>query len=251
MNPTPTAAEALEAANEITLRVQAKRGDCESAVTRIDELAEVCADFIRFNEDALRYLPTPGASTAAERAEPVNEQGYTEAEWHSLQRDMARLKPGQREDRPFVPVEVRQSAAERAGIALPMIYGQPVALPASVHRALDPDQFNVWLVMNNNGVAIASSRWEAVVDWIAAALNAPAAAPVAGLFEGGSKKTFDAKTMRTDDRCNYWAWAYRGEPEWEPVKAEHLIHAETEIWCDRHGLPLPVPAPTAGGEGGE
>lgn len=116
---TPQAA--IEAANEITLRVQTKRGDCESAVTRIDKLAEVCADFIRFNEDALLSLPTPVPTT--------------------------------------------QTAAEVAGIASPV---RPCS--GIVGRVMDADGKLL------SGYAIA------------AALNAPAPAPVAGdggLFGGG------------------------------------------------------------------
>jgi len=192
-NPTdPTAA--IEAANEITLRVQTKRGDCESAVTRIDELAEVCADFIRFNEDALLSLPTPvpTAKTAAEAAGP---------HW---------------EVEPCVDGS-----------------GQWLVIPSD----------HAWMTIECNSAAHARA--------IAAALNAHAPAPVAGeggLFEGGSWKPSPSVAPLSSPLRSYWVLD----------RSVGVVHIRSmpnvdfmEVFCDRHGNPLPVPTPGAGSAGGE
>ena len=194
MNPTPTAAEALEAAERWHKHTIEEDLGCDG---------QDMTDFILANKDALLSLPTPGASTSAERAG-----------WGKVRAELCN---------------------------------------------------GDWRVIDKRGWVITQGVSKHIAEIIADALNAPAAAPVAGLFEGGISWAFEVigrggfarNEEFADGRAmgmnppHEMAYLYRDGIPFEPINID-LYDARCTTWveCDRHGKPLPVPAPPAGGEGG-
>jgi len=184
------------------------------------------------------------------------------------------------------PVTTAKTAAEAAGIVL------PIALPVECGRPYtDQRAGRVRMIIDKAGrfVCLANEgRAEAIAD----ALNAPAPAPVApvnktrvitpeesatmetvyvppapaapvaregGLFEGGDWVSTDVHSRALKPHAQHWFRCVKEGWKFDPKVGTFwgLHHYEgkpvnyTEIWCDRHGNPLAVPTPGAGDAGGE
>ena len=183
MNPTPTAAEALEAAERWHKHTIEEDLGCDG---------QDMTDFILANKDALLSLPTPGASTSAERAG-----------WGKVRAELCN---------------------------------------------------GDWRVIDKRGWVITQGVSKHIAEIIADALNAPAAAPVAGSdlalhyrnLHKAVEELLEVAWLRGGNELPHPSddpklWTARMQTAWDvldQMMGEHLPR------------PLPVPAPTAGGEGG-
>jgi len=136
------------------------------------------------------------------------------------------------------PVPTAKTAAEAAG---PHWEVEPCVDGSGQWLVIPSD--HAWMTIECNSAAHARA--------IAAALNAHAPAPVAGeggLFEGGSWKPSPSVAPLSSPLRSYWVLD----------RSVGVVHIRSmpnvdfmEVFCDRHGNPLPVPTPGAGSAGGE
>jgi len=136
------------------------------------------------------------------------------------------------------PVPAAKTAAEAAG---PHWEVEPCVDGSGQWLVIPSD--HAWMTIECNSAAHARA--------IAAALNAHAPAPVAGeggLFEGGSWKPSPSVAPLSSPLRSYWVLD----------RSVGVVHIRSmpnvdfmEVFCDRHGNPLPVPTPGAGSAGGE
>lgn len=159
------------------------------------------------------------------------------------------------------PFPTAKTAAEVAGIPhapLPRSGLGEIRAPVRVVQLVKGG----WSIVDACGDALAFFTWKPTLDLVAAALNAPAPAPVAGdggLFEGGDWVSTDVHSRALKPHAQHWFRCVKEGWKFDPKVGTFwgLHHYEgkpvnyTEIWCDRHGNPLAVPTPGAGDAGGE